>query len=90
MYAIWCNNDRFEGFFPAIQERHKSQCSKIWEFALLGSCMINFKNTKNLHFFPFAIGANSKEILLVAKEILLVAKPKVKKIKTKNVEWRFF
>ena len=44
--------------------------------------MINFKNTKNLHFFPFAIGANSKEII--------VAKPKVKKIKTKNVEWRFF
>jgi len=83
MYAIWCNNDRFEGFFPAIQERHKSQCSKIWEFALLGSCMINFKNTKNLHFFPFAIGANSKEILFVTK-------PKVKKIKTKNVEWRFF
>ena len=83
MYAIWCNNDRFEGFFPAIQERHKSQCSKIWEFALLGSCMINFKNTKNLHFFPFAIGANSKEII--------VAKPKVKKIETKkNVEWRFF
>ena len=76
MYAIWCNNDRFEGFFPAIQERHKSQCSKIWEFALLGSCMINFKNTKNLHFFPFAIGANSKEII--------VAKPKVKKIKTKK------
>ena len=77
-------------FFQQFKSATNHNALKSGNLRCLEVAWLISKILKIYIFFPFAIGANSKEILLVAKEILLVAKPKVKKIKTKNVEWRFF
>ena len=69
-------------FFQQFKSATNHNALKSGNLRCLEVAWLISKILKIYIFFPFAIGANSKEII--------VAKPKVKKIKTKNVEWRFF